>query len=329
MDPLSLLGPMWWLRRRGRIAREQLCYPTKGEALEAFKDANLDLVEASGGLENRDCRGYDSINERYELRGRRQVCNLGDAMWAAMPAGRPFCLDRLDIEALNDTTPGREHGGFRLPDQAAYESAMRKAYENDPAGFYGAAGGMPWGVVLAYVGVHLAVTGIIWAIASHRRVGELGRVAPYQQKFHASCGSACLLAVLRHHNADRDVGELEVAARMSFDSDDGSTEEDVARAAREFGLSATVLERPSLEDLVALLARGLPVILAMPSWTLSGKGHFVVLTALDDAHAEVMDPNVTGNWRRLPLDEFVNRWASWTQRGVLVAPPGLALTSRV
>lgn len=108
---------------------DRVCYATRGEALRAFREANLDITErwhlhdkATGGE-------FDSINEKYELRGKKRVKTLAEAIDAALPRGRPYCLDRLDLEALNETTPGREIGPFRLPDvveeHKSYASHMK------------------------------------------------------------------------------------------------------------------------------------------------------------------------------------------------------------
>lgn len=121
----------WFVDEKGE-RHDRVCYPVRAHALRAFRAANLDKIEAAGGLPGRPATGgeYDSINERYELRGKRRVKNLAQAIDAALPSGRPFCLDRFDLGTLNETGPGRQLD-FRLPDvvaeQAAWESYMRGA----------------------------------------------------------------------------------------------------------------------------------------------------------------------------------------------------------
>jgi hypothetical protein len=68
--------------------------------------------------------GFDAVNERYNLRGRRRVGTLAAAVGACLPRERPWCLDRVDMETLNDTAPAREAGGFELPDAVHERRAL-------------------------------------------------------------------------------------------------------------------------------------------------------------------------------------------------------------
>jgi len=111
----------------------KVCYPTKTEAARAFIGANQDVIQGWGGLDLRATGGeFDSINERYELKGKRRAATLADAIWHALPSQRPYCLDRVDLATLNETRPAVELGAFRLPDVAAVarlERAERPAPE--------------------------------------------------------------------------------------------------------------------------------------------------------------------------------------------------------
>jgi len=107
----------WWRKRR--MPERRLCYETKSEALQAFRDANRSLIEAWGGLDSRDTPAeYDSINARYGLKGDRAVRTLAQALWQVMPTHRPFCLDEIELDVLNATSPGQLGPGFQLPSWA-------------------------------------------------------------------------------------------------------------------------------------------------------------------------------------------------------------------
>ena len=135
--PGSWLGALdaaprnWW--RRQPPKRERLCYRKKSDALRLFLDANVDTVESWGGAGRREsCAEFDSVNHLYSGKGRPCARSIAQAAWLALRgsgqgAGPPFCLDDLDLEALNDTSPGMNHGGFRLPDSA--EDAMIRREE--------------------------------------------------------------------------------------------------------------------------------------------------------------------------------------------------------
>jgi hypothetical protein len=53
------------------------------------------------------------------------VRNIAQALWAAMPPGRPYCLDEIDLDALNATSPAREADDeFRLPEHVFVTKAL-------------------------------------------------------------------------------------------------------------------------------------------------------------------------------------------------------------
>ena len=106
----------WW--RKAAPSEDRVCYDTKTKALKAFLDTNYEVVQNYGGVDYEVSPSeFDAINHKYGLHGRRAVRTIAGAVWAAMPEGKSYCLDRIDLDALNDTSPAREsHLAFRLPD---------------------------------------------------------------------------------------------------------------------------------------------------------------------------------------------------------------------
>lgn len=106
----------WWTKAGPE--EDRVCYGTKTKALKAFLDTNYEVVQNYGGADYAVAPSeFDAINHKYDLRGNRAATTIAEAVWAAMPEGKPFCLDRIDIDTLNDTSPARETSmGFRLPD---------------------------------------------------------------------------------------------------------------------------------------------------------------------------------------------------------------------
>ncbi len=113
----------WWRARPP--AERRVCYPTKTAALTAFLDVNRDVSQNYGGVDYRVSPAeFDSINHKYDLVGKHAARTIHEAVWAAMPEHKPYCLDRIDLDALNDTSPAREADvAFVLPDHV-YEAAM-------------------------------------------------------------------------------------------------------------------------------------------------------------------------------------------------------------
>ena len=124
----STQRPDWWLT--AAPAEDRVCYDTKTKALKAFLDTNYEVVQNYGGADYAVSPSeFDSVNHKYNLHGNRAARTISQAVWAAMPEGRPYCLDRIDLDALNDTSPAREAAtAFRLPDYV-YEAAMAKEEE--------------------------------------------------------------------------------------------------------------------------------------------------------------------------------------------------------
>ena len=101
----------WWKRP---VPEAKRCYRTKGEALKLFIDTNRDVIDNYGGESYKvGTSEFDAVNHKYDASARSIV----DAVWAALPSKKPpYCLEDIDIEALNDTSPAHEGGSFRLPD---------------------------------------------------------------------------------------------------------------------------------------------------------------------------------------------------------------------
>lgn len=145
----------------------------------------------------------------------------------------------------------------------------------------------------------------------------LADVEPYQQIAHYSCGAAALKAVLKHWGED--VVERILIREIGVDPETGSTADQVARAARARGYAARVHRFSSIDELATYTNRGVPVIVAIRSFTRPDQGHFVVATRVN-SHVEIMDPNVRGNRRVLTRREMDRRWRFRDYGGVIVQP---------
>ena len=106
----------WW--RKATPEEDQVCYATKTKALKAFLDTNYEIVQNYGGVDYAVSPSeFDAVNHKYNLSGKRAARTIAQAVWAAMPEGKPYCLDRIDLDALNDTSPARGSDlAFQLPD---------------------------------------------------------------------------------------------------------------------------------------------------------------------------------------------------------------------
>lgn len=121
-------------RAAERAARERttakLCFRTKADMLEEFRDANLHIMEPC----ERDTTGqsFDPVNHKYDRdgkHGRKKATTCEEAVRVASPTEPPYCIDRIDLDALNDLEIAKRKGGFRLPPEAVDALAEREERE--------------------------------------------------------------------------------------------------------------------------------------------------------------------------------------------------------
>lgn len=129
----------WW--RKPPPGRAASCYRTKTRALTAFYNTNALSIDRDVGMDQRESPvEFEAINHKYALTGKKAARTIAEAMWAALPVKRPpYCLEDIDLEALNDTDAGRRIGGFRLPDWIHEQraAAEQEAYYRQQYGFEG------------------------------------------------------------------------------------------------------------------------------------------------------------------------------------------------
>ncbi len=132
----SVQAANWW--RKAAPEDDRVCYDTKTKALKAFLDTNYEIVQNYGGADYAVSPSeFDSVNHKYSLSGKRAAKTIAEAVWAAMPEGKPYCLDRIDVDSLNDTSPARESDlSFRLPDHVymdQYAAEQERYYRSQVA----------------------------------------------------------------------------------------------------------------------------------------------------------------------------------------------------
>ena len=117
----------WWSGRPP--AGEFACYKTKTDALNVFLHYNWRIVEESfrGPDYSHGYEGFDNINHRYGLKGKRRVDTLAKAVWWSLAGPKPWCLANIDVDQLNDTDIAqRAEAGFALPEWAEEQQLMEE-----------------------------------------------------------------------------------------------------------------------------------------------------------------------------------------------------------
>lgn len=125
---LAVMPARWW---QAKIPKEnRLCYRIKTDALNKFRDRNQDVIEQWGGITAKGSRGeFDALTKYGVL-----PTDIAEALWVSMPPppppGHKFCLEDIDVDALNDTSPGRNHPvGFQLPDYVLEAKLIEEEHE--------------------------------------------------------------------------------------------------------------------------------------------------------------------------------------------------------
>lgn len=145
---------------------------------------------------------------------------------------------------------------------------------------------------------------------------EIGQVVGTAQETPWTCGPAALRAVLAHHGDDVDEDTLAVLAGNVPVL--GVRPSGLVKAATELGYHVSAFQAAGVAALAPLLARDLPVLAVVDSFTQPGRaGHWVVVTALGPGGVTLMDPHAPGNWRTLTPAAFDARW--WHREGGRVA----------
>lgn len=129
-EVLRAMPDRWWTRRAPRESK--LCYATKTDALNKFREWNQAVIDDYGGETAQGSRGeFDAMTKHGAL-----PKNIAEALWIALPPEKtrygkgPFCLEDIDVQALNETSAGQHsRSGFTLPEYVA-ERLIDREYDD-------------------------------------------------------------------------------------------------------------------------------------------------------------------------------------------------------
>jgi len=139
------------------------------------------------------------------------------------------------------------------------------------------------------------------------------QVSPYQQKTQWTCSAACLKAVLAHYG--QNIPEMQLIEAIGAKKGRGAECDEIAAAARKLGFDAFEYSFESIDQAKSLTDADMPIICDIQSFNNPGKGHYVVMTSIDD-QVHLMDPNTPTNERVISREEMDERW--WDRA---MAPP--------
>lgn len=124
---LYAMPDRWWQEKIP--SEDKLCYRRKTDALNKFREWNQAVIEDWGGMTAKGSKGEFDALTKFEV----APTDIAEALWVSIPPpprGRKFCLEDIDLEALNDTSPAVDHPvGFQLPDYIIEAKLLEEEYE--------------------------------------------------------------------------------------------------------------------------------------------------------------------------------------------------------
>jgi uncharacterized protein len=140
-------------------------------------------------------------------------------------------------------------------------------------------------------------------------------VPDVRQPTNSSCGPTALQAVLAYYGNDKPVDDL---INMTNSTENGTSPDNIAQTARNFGFSADIKENMSVQDLQQNINQGTPTIIVCQAWkdgNTSGNwtgdqddGHYMVVIGIDNQNVYFEDPAILGSRGYIPIQEFLDRW---------------------
>lgn len=135
-----------------------------------------------------------------------------------------------------------------------------------------------------------------------------------EQTTDYTCGPASLRAIAGFFGVGP-YSEKEFSEMMDTDPKNGTTPENIIKAARKIGLRAFSRQRMTLESLKSKLEKKIPVICALQAWGTSSQydkdnsGHYVVAIGFDENKIYFEDPSIDKKARGfLSHKDFLERW---------------------
>src|SRR3990167_11125340 len=133
------------------------------------------------------------------------------------------------------------------------------------------------------------------------------------QSSNYDCGAASLRSIASYFGFGPETEQQFIKA-VKATKDNGTEPKNLIRAAKSFGLKVLAKENMSIQELIAMLDKGKPVICDIQAWgepkeyKTKNSGHYVVAIGYDDKHIYFEDPSMKVTRGKLTYDDFIRRW---------------------
>lgn len=139
-------------------------------------------------------------------------------------------------------------------------------------------------------------------------------VPPYKQSDDSLCGPAVIKMVLQYYGVI--ANESEIAELCGHTYQLGCDDIGMKRALEHYGMTVTITDLCTFEDIQSWLAKKIPVIV---DWFSSGynvgvadppNGHSSIVVELDENYIYLLDPEF-GGIRKMLREDFMRCWFDW------------------
>lgn len=117
------------------------------------------------------------------------------------------------------------------------------------------------------------------------------------------CGAAIFKSICKLFG--KKVGTAREFIKICKTTKNGTTPENIIKAAHYFGLSAILIQNLKLKNLKIFLDLGIPVICNIQAY---GSGHYVAAIGYDENYVYFEDPNMSNQRGYLSYNQFTKRW---------------------
>jgi predicted double-glycine peptidase len=166
----------------------------------------------------------------------------------------------------------------------------------------------------------LAITMLILSGCSQNYGPNMLNVVDIRQSTSYTCGVASAQAILNYYGIDE--GEDQLAEEFGTTEANGTSPSQIIAGLESYGLTATLKENTTLDDLRANITNKIPTMVAIQAWldtypapdwnTNWENGHWVIVIGLDDQKVYFEDPLLLGTRGWLTQAEFLARWHDYS-----------------
>lgn len=151
------------------------------------------------------------------------------------------------------------------------------------------------------------------AAPSVLNVVDIRQATPY------TCGVSSSQVILNYFGIDK--REDQLAGQFGTTEENGTSPSQIIAGLKSYGLTASLKENTTLEELKENIKNKIPTMVAIQAWSDNPPtdrnnewedGHWVIVIGMDDQNVYFEDPVLLGTRGWISKDEFLQRWHDYS-----------------